>query len=239
MVVKLKANKNLAPLLTEKTKDALVDITELGLDESLSFLSDNEELLKEIPIIKWIIASKDLKQSIGNMLFIRKYAAFIGQVYEDEVDGIASIDVLKFSHEITDKIIENTIVYIERYHDELKAKLLGKLFIETFVHNHFTTHEYNSLMFSIENIHPVEGFPRLKDFYNYWSEMESTTNEAEKQNIWQRGADIDYQPLIMSGLLILPSGASTFGNFGGAYLNDKGVRFYEYVVKDIITSESR
>lgn len=233
MVVKLKTNNHLAPLLTEKTKDVLVDITEMGLDESLSFLIDNKALLKDIPIIKWIIASKDLKQSIGNMLFIRKYAAFIGQVYEDEVDA------LRFSHEITDKIIENTIVYIERYHDELKAKLLGKLFIETFVHNHFTTHEYNSLMFSIESIHPVEGLPRLKDFYNYWSEMESTTNEAEKQNIWQRGADIDYQPLIMSGLLILPSGASTFGNFGGAYLNDKGVRFYECVVKEIITSESR
>ncbi|WP_447833654.1 hypothetical protein [Aeromonas veronii] len=237
--MKVRDKRNLAPLLTEKTKDVLVDITEMGLDESLSFLIDNEALLKEIPIIKWIIASKDLKQSIGNMLFIRKYAAFIGQIYEDEVDVIASVDALRFSHEITDKIIENTIVYIERYHDELKAKLLGKLFIETFVHNHFTKYEYNSLMFSIESIHPVEGFPRLKDFYNYWSEMESTTNKEEKQKIWQRGAGIDYQPLIMSGLLILPSGASTFGNFGGAYLNDKGVRFYEYVVKEIISSESR
>lgn len=235
----MKNKHHLAPLLTEKTKDALVDITEMGLDETLSFLSDNEALLKEIPIIKWIIASKDLKQSIGNMLFIRKYAAFIGQVYEDEVNGIISADALRLSHEITDKIIENTIVYIERYHDELKAKLLGKLFIETFVHSHFTTHEYNSLMFSIESIHPVEGLPRLKDFYNYWSEMESTTNDAEKQKIWQRGADIDYQPLIMSGLLILPSGAATSGNFGGAYLNEKGVRFYEYVVKEIITSESK
>lgn len=235
----MRDKRNLAPLLTEKTKDVLVDITEVGLDESLSFLSNNEALLKEIPIIKLVIATRGLKQSIGNMLFIRKYAAFIGQVYKDEGDGRASVDALSFSHEITDKIIENTIIYIERYHDELKAKLLGKLFIETFMHSHFTIHEYNSLMFSIESINPVEGLPRLKDFYNYWSEMESTTNEAEKQKIWQQGADIDYQPLIMSGLLILPSGASTVGNFGGAYLNDKGVRFYEYVVKGIITSESR
>ena len=112
--------------------------------------------------------------------------------------------------------------------------MLGKLFVETFKNGRFTVNEYNSLMFSIELINPFEGFFRLREFYEYKQRMDNAGNDSEKRSIWTEGAKLDYQPLAYSGLLNLPYGGAYAGNLGGAYINERGIKFYEYVVVGLI-----
>ncbi|MDT9702956.1 hypothetical protein, partial [Streptomyces sp. P17] len=78
-----------------------------------------------------------------------------------------------------------------------------------------------------EQIHPFEGLDTLKEFYEYKLRMDGAVTDEEKREIWREGAKIDFQSLAMSGLIKLPSGGSRVGDLGGAYINEKGVKFYE------------
>ncbi|WP_294961803.1 hypothetical protein [Sulfurimonas sp.] len=218
------------PSNKEPVKDLLTDISEMSLDEILSTMSNQQELLENIPIIKWLFIGDKIRSNIMSAHFIKKYAYFIGQITKnlEDIDNdlLSEIDDEKTSQQIVDY----TIIYLDRYHNEFKAKLLGELFIQTFKKFHFSSKEYNSLMFSIEQIHPVDGIDKLEEFYDYAKRMEGEINEDKKRSIWQEGAKLEYQSLATTGLLILPVGDSGIGNYGGAKLSDIGKRFYELVV---------
>ncbi|WP_283627531.1 hypothetical protein [Shewanella baltica] len=222
--------------LTQAYKDFFSDIAELAIDSTLKKIVTEEELLRELPIIKWMVAGNKIKNSIQNAHFLKKYASFIGQISADHITT-EDVHLLKedaLSAYDFEKIIDNTLIYIDRYHDELKAKLLGQLFFETFVSYRFTVDEYNSLMFSIESIHPFEGLPRLKAFYELKLQMDEALNDKDKRKIWTQMARLGYQPLAMSGLLNLPIGGSYVGSLGGASINEIGIKFYRYVVQKVI-----
>ncbi|MCD6670938.1 hypothetical protein LT068_18165 [Vibrio cholerae] len=221
---------------SSEMKELWSDISEMSLDKVLEFVAKDQDLLRDIPIIKWICTSIGINNSIQSAAFIKKYSNFIGQINVgrfNETDFALLDDVVDIPA-VTDEIVKNTMIYLERYHNELKAKLLGKLFVETFKHNHFSVREYNYFLFSIEQIHPFEGLDKLKEFYDYKLRMDGASTDEEKRKIWGEGAKIDFQSLMMSGLLRLPSGGSNIGDLGGAYINEKGVKFYEFVVRDIV-----
>ncbi|GCF89239.1 hypothetical protein [Shewanella sp. M-Br] len=222
--------------LTQVNKDVLSDIAEISLDTTMKKFVTDQELLRDLPVIKWLVAANSVWNSVHNAHFLKKYASFIGQI---SVEHITKEDVLLLkedvlSAEVIEKITENTLIYIDRYHDEIKAKLLGQLFVETFVNYSFSGDEYNSLMFSIDSIHPFEGIPRLKEFYQYEIQVNAALNDDEKRKIWMQRAQLGYQPLVMSGLLHLPGGGSYAGSLGGASINELGFKFYEKVVRKVI-----
>lgn len=231
-----KNNSLVSTLVSNNTKEFWAAISEMSLDKVLETFAKDQELLKEIPIVKWICTSISVKNSIQNAAFMKKFSSFIGQVNLESFteNDTALLDEAVDVPSVTDEIIENTMVYIDRYHNEMKAKLLGKLFVETFKFNRFTIREYNSLLFSIEQIHPFEGLEILREFYDYKTRMDNASLEDEKRNVWAEGAEIDFQSLAMSGLLRLPSGGTYSGDLGGAFINEKGVKFFEFVVKDIV-----
>ena len=204
----------------------------MGLDELIGALYHNSEFLKKLPIVKWLFIGNDLRSTIQSAHFIKKYANFIGQISTDKT--IANDDKKLHSvlsdDQIRGDIVDNTILCLDRFHSAVKAKLLGELFIQTFAHKKFEPREYNSLMFTIELIHPFEGLETLKHFYEYRLEMESEEDDNQKRKIWERGARIPYQTIATTGLLDLPNGGASTGNLGGAYLNDLGKKFYECVV---------
>ena len=229
-----KRNSLISSSASNNLKDLWTDFSEMTLDKILEFVDKDQELLRELPIIKWISTSISIKNSIQSAAFIKKYSSFIGQVHLGNLSE-SDIELLNNAtndFSVTDEVVENTIIYIDRYHNELKAKLLGKLFVETFKFNRFSVREYNSLMFSIEQIHPFEGLEKLKEFYEYKTQMDNATSEEEKRNIWDEGAKLEFQSLAMSGLLRLPSGGAYSGDLGGAYINEIGIKFYEFVVRN-------
>ncbi|MGR5000969.1 hypothetical protein [Vibrio celticus] len=231
-----KKNSLVSRLVSNDTKEFWAEIAEMSLDNVLETVAKDQELLKEIPVIKWVCTSISVKNSIQSAAFMKKFSSFIGQVHLESFieNDIALLDEAVDVRSVTDEIIENTMVYIDRYHNEMKAKLLGKLFVETFKFNRFTIREYNSFLFSIEQIHPFEGLETLKEFYDYKKRMDTASSDEERRSVWAEGAEIDFQSLAMSGLLNLPSGGAYAGDLGGAFINDKGVKFYEFVVKNVV-----
>jgi len=128
------------------------------------------------------------------------------------------------------KIIEQIIISLDRYQTIQKAKMLSLLFIETFKNANFNIKEYNALIFSIENIHPSLGVECLKSFYDYKNKMNREDDKERKDKIWLENSSLDYSPLGTTCLLRLPSGGVYCGNYGGAFINELGYKFYELVV---------
>lgn len=227
----MKKEKFKKELITKSTemKNILIDISEQGLDSLLE-----NEILKELPIVKWLIAGKNIGSSIQNRLFLKKYISFIGYISNEDIDWNKNLEKKDIS-----RIIEFTILYLDRYQTEFKSKLLAELFIQTFEEKNFNIEEYNYLLHSIDMIHPFNDFELLKEFYNYRNEYELEQDDEEKKKIMNNYSTLDYSILSNSGLLKLPRGGSFFGNPGGAWLNDIGNKFYKNVVENCIKKEMK
>jgi hypothetical protein len=229
-------NNPIIKSLTEPSKTFFRDIAELGLDELLKKIASDMELLQKIPVIKWLFIANDVRNIFQRAFFIKKYANFIGPVNEsiqsDFFNEKKLNDLLLNKKDFT-KIVEQTILTIDRYQTEIKSKLLGILFVCTFKDHLFSIREYNTLLFSIEFMHPYNGLDCLNEFYKYRNDMETANNESTKNSIWSMGRDIDYSPLANTGFLNLPKGGAFAGDLGGAFLNNLGKKFYELVVNKI------
>jgi hypothetical protein len=60
--------------------------------------------------------------------------------------------------------------------------------------------------------------------------MTEEKNEKVKEEIWMRNSSLDYSSLVNTSLLTLPDGGVYAGNYGGAFINTLGNKFYELVV---------
>jgi len=145
-------------------------------------------------------------------------------------------DILS-NKKIFEKIIDETILALERYKTTTHAKILGILFVETFINNNFTKDEYNTLLFSIELMHPTLGINCLKNFYDCKIDLDNEKNEVKKDEIFVKRSNIDYSPLTNTSLLKLPVGGTYFDNPGGASINDLGYKFYRLVISKIINEK--
>jgi hypothetical protein len=223
----------LAKTMNGPAKEFFSDIAELSLDEMIGMITKNQKLLQDIPIIKWLFIANDIRTIIQSAFFLKKYANFIGPINEafgDELWQDRVINDLFTNKKDFSKQIDQTIISLDRYQNEMKAKLLGILFVETFNKKEFSLFEYNTLIFSIELMNPYSGIKCLKKYYDYYTEFTGSIEEETKRKIWAQGARLDYSPLASTGLLHLPSGAVVVGNLGGASINELGIKFYELVV---------
>jgi hypothetical protein len=219
--------------LSAPVKEILTDIADMGLIEIIEKITKEENFLKGIPVIKWFFLANDIRNIIQGAFFLQKYANFIGPVNEAMKDDIMNDEKLIkiFSDKkIFSKVIDQTIISLDRYQTIQKAKILGLLFVETFKNNHFSFKEYNTLIFSIDNIHPLIGIECLKSFYDYKNELKNEENSEKKDRIYEKYSFLDFSPLVNTCLLRLPHGGMFLDNPGGAFINDLGYRFYELVV---------
>ena len=215
----------LSPLI-----DPVSDLAEMGLDMILPAINESG-VVRELPLIKYFIAAGKFGSAVQNLHFIKKYGAFIGVISRNlssEERGNLIEEMAK-DPELADKITEKTIIALDRFHDELKAKLSAQLLIKTMKEKVFSITEYNKLLFSIEMIHPVDGLECLKSYYRYYVDFKVEEDKEKRDKIWMDGANLDFSSLATTGLVNLPSGATVAGGMGGASLNDLGVRFFEEV----------
>ena len=216
--------------------DFFTDVAEIGLDSMLESINANEDLLAQIPIFKWLVLGNKARSLIQTAFFVKKYSCFIGIISSEinksneELEKLTSLYVNDKKYK---KLIEYTIIALDRYQTELKAKILGMLFTKTFNEMIFTIEEYNTLLYSIENIHPYTGLECLKDFYEYKQRYVREVDTEQKNLIWAEGAKLDYSPLTNTGLLYLPTGGSFTGDLGGACINEFGEKFYTNIIMNI------
>ncbi|WP_210412594.1 hypothetical protein [Leptospira meyeri] len=216
--------------LITKSTSIMIDASDLALVEIIKRIAENQNVLKDIPVIKWAFTSYEIYNNFQIAHFIKKYANFLGPISEDFIDD-EEIN-LKLKECIDDekkieKLIEYTIISITNYQTDFKAKILGRLFVKTFKSQIFTPEEYNILLFSIENIHPITGFPLLEKYYSYYINYKSENNIESKNHLLIEIANLDYYPLSTSGLVNLPRGGAYAGDVGGAFISSLGIKFFE------------
>ncbi|WP_339718663.1 hypothetical protein [Marinomonas primoryensis] len=210
-------------------RSTLEYIAEKSLDSIIPIM-DNSEILKDIPIIGSAIAVVKGFSAINNAHTLRKFANFIGVVNELNETEAEQLQAHLSNEKNQNKIIEETILYLDRYHNELKARLLGQLFKETFLSKTFTIDEYNSLLFSIDQIHPYTGVQILEEYYSTAKDFDNAIDDISKNEAKRKIANIDYQPLSATGLIQFPRGIIGIGQSNGASISQLGQRFYENVV---------
>ena len=154
-----------------------------------------------------------IKNEIGN-----------GEIYSDLVTTAIK------NEKIRNRIIEQTILSIEQYRNDNLGKLLGDLFVRTMKYNDFSIREYNTLLFSLDMMHPFIGLETLRNFYEYKVKMDNETNLEKQTRIWNEHASMDYSGLSNTLLLVLPHGGSYTGDAGGAFINELGYRFYKKII---------
>lgn len=219
--------------LAKPIRSILSDLGSLGLQELIEVIAADNKILQKIPFADWAITVGSAYSAVQTAFFIKKYARFIapiGNALDDQWDP-GEVEKLLGSEKEHRKLIEQTIIALDRYQTELKATLLGELYVQTFRYRHFSVDEHNYLSFSIELIHPYSGLPSLRDFYEYRVAMDEASTQDERTKIWEHSSKADFSPLVHTGLLTLPVGASVVGDLGGAHLNELGRRFYHYVVR--------
>jgi hypothetical protein len=224
---------NTSQKLNEQATDLSIDVLNTGLQDVLkNFGCDDVSFLSDIPIVKWISTTYKMVNTISMRFFMEKYQTFLCVI--DKNVSLNDVQVKKaelFTNTNTlNKFIEANIIELDRYQTHQKAEWLGRLFVHTFKFFHFDIDEYNTLLYSIDIIHPTEGEKCLKSFYEYDFERESKQSENEKRKVWQKYVHLDYSPLTNSCLLNLPKGGAYCGDLGGAYINDLGKRFYKYII---------
>ncbi len=232
----MESNKNeLIHSLKNSISDFLIDAAEISLDEIIESIIQDNTIIEKIPIIKWAYLLNNIKSNIQLAFFIRKYSRFIGPIFKEKNKDFLkeeSLNKIINNNKTLNRIIEQTIIAVDRYQIEDKAEYLGRLFVKTFKDRIFTFEEYNLLLFSIELMHPYIGIECLKKFYVYKFNFESETEEEKKRKIWLDGSRLDFSPLSTTCLLDLPKGGAFTGDLGGARLNDLGKKFYENIVKE-------
>ncbi|TGL17715.1 hypothetical protein EHQ46_16130 [Leptospira yanagawae] len=221
---------NLKNELIVKSTEFLTEAMDLTLVEIIKRYSGEGEVLKNIPIIKWGYLTLDLYNNFQLARFLKKYAHFLGPIDKEFIDNKEIqeklTNILKDEKERS-KLIENTIIAITSYQTEFKTKILGILFVKTFKYQIFSIEEYNILLFSLENIHPVIGFSLLEKYYLLYKQYIKSTTSESKTTVHIEIANLDYFPLSTSGLLNLPKGGAYSGDVGGAFISPLGIKFYE------------
>ena len=229
-------NKVITKSLFTFSSDIAKDFAEIGIDEVISLLSEDSDLLEKLPFVKWAVVLNTFRSSIQTASFIKKYIAFIGPIQEacpSEVDRQKLFEGLRKDNKLVEKIAEQTLIALDRYQKEIKATLLGQLFRKTFMEEIFSHPEYNKIMYSIELIHPFDGLKCLEGFYKLNSEYLSALNKEDKNEVWMRMSGLDFSSLSSTGFLRLPTGRVSAGNLGGAWINELGKKFYEEIYKPI------
>lgn len=107
--------------------DLLIDLSEVGLDN----IVDNE-LVKEVPVIKTVVSVYKLGHTLRERSYVRKLAGFLNEISKGTVDNDKKEEYLRritknkaiFQHEL-----EYVLILLDRFISEDKSKLLGRLYV--------------------------------------------------------------------------------------------------------------
>lgn len=119
-------SSNLVKSLISKSSDASIDFTELALDNVLE-----NETVKEIPVIKSIIAVANIGLAIKERHFAKKTLGLLKQFWNANLDQKkldSFVARIHSDNKYKNKVIDQIIIILDRYIEEEKASIMGKLF---------------------------------------------------------------------------------------------------------------
>ncbi|MBE6354502.1 hypothetical protein [Treponema sp.] len=229
------ATNELIEAVNSNLLETAIDLSQIDLKAALLALTDENLLLTEIPILKWMISGVKIASNISTILSIRKFSAFIKPIkdsgifeskgYKEKLEEICG------SKKKLNFVIEQTLFSLDKYDAEIKAKWLAKMFVATFKEKKFSVDEYNAIQFSINSLNPITSISALEIYYQ--CRNNSRKKENYDKDLELKRANADFSPLVLSGFLHLPKGGTFCDNPAGAFINDLGIRFYENIILDM------
>lgn len=194
--------------LTNKSIDLGVEYSEIALDEFLK-----EGLLKEIPIVKSVVAFYNIGNSVLARYNSKKILTFFKEFHNRDIN---SERLLKFKSKFNSdskyrtQVVETIILFNERFNHIEKSKILAKLLL-SHIDGHLSWEELIALAIVLENIHP-NGIIFLK---------------SKMTNLVVNRHDPEGEPLMVACGI----GYSGFGVQSPFKINKLGLLFYEFGIK--------
>lgn len=142
---------NLEKEIFNKTFDLSSDYTEVAIDVII-----NDDILKEIPIVKSLISFYNISSSLIARHNVKKVIIFLQEFHSKKVD---SDKLERFKTKLEkdsnkkNEILETVLVLIEKFIDFEKSKILANLFL-AHIENKLTWKDFKKLSFILNNLNP-------------------------------------------------------------------------------------
>lgn len=199
--------------LLEPTIDTAIDYAEIGLDQ----LIDNE-LLSEIPIIKTVVGITKTGLMIKERHFIKKLLTFLSEFHSNDIDQkkLKEFQIkIKTDFKYQEKVIDQIIILNDRFLEEIKSKILAKLFI-SHIENKIDWNHFKSLTFCLDSLNP-----EAIGYLNELEKIDFKTKEGNKRD------DDREAVLFSSGIAYLTSSWSSSLN-----ISQIGKDLFNYGIKN-------
>jgi hypothetical protein len=155
------------------TFDLIIDYSELSLD---SFI-DNE-IIKEIPVVKSIVGITKGVWKIREMYFAKKLLTFLQQFHANKISEEKRKEFLKrFEDDANyrEAVIEQILILNERFLDVEQSKILGNLFL-AHVNGKLDWKRFLSTAFCLERLN-LSATDFLKELVDFKTALPSHLNE--------------------------------------------------------------
>ncbi len=218
------ANKNISDKLLNElfnpTLDLSIDYSEIYIDDIIE-----NEIIKEIPIVKSIIGVIKSGISINQFWFTKKLLTFIqefnsGNITSEKIQAFKL--KLKSEDKFSKKIAEKLMIFIDRNIEINQTKITANLF-KSFVNQSISFEELNNILITLDKLNPKA--------FNAFFELEKidfTITEKNKNEIENRNKEME--------ALITNSGFAieTSSWFHGFKLTEDGSKLFEYGIKPLL-----
>jgi hypothetical protein len=205
-------SKDLGKEIVNKGFDTSIDYAEMFLDSITE-----SEALKGIPLVKTVVASVNIFNSIRDKVNLKKLLVFLKEFHSKE---ISDENFQKFEEKFRNNpkfkemIIEHILVFIDRINGTEKSKILGRLF-GNHIQGKIDWNRFIALSICLENIHP-----------NSFAFLE----KLSKQDWIVREAAYTSRDHEKEGLLSAAGISFTHGNF--FTVNQLGRDLFEFGIKE-------
>jgi len=202
--------KTLAIEIAKPTVDLSQDYAELSIDA----LIDNP-VLKEVPLVKTVVALGKTAIALREWHFVKKLLAFLKELHSGDR---ASQKANEFKQRLSsdeafrNKVTEHILVIVDRYITVDKAKILGHLF-KAHVNGEFPWDDFVCLSIILEALQP-QAFKTLEDLAAHEPRFTSHSNAPpEEALLFAAGIGTRYG----TGFRVTPLGVQLY---------DHGIRPY-------------
>ncbi|MDU4800956.1 MAG: hypothetical protein E6X81_08140 [Clostridium butyricum] len=203
--------------LVDTIKDTVIDYMEIGLD-----LITNNETLKEIPIVKTLVAFFNVGINIKDRYFANKLLKFIFELKNQQIDEDKLLEFKSRMEEesFKSKITERLMIILDRL-DEINMTIyISKLF-KGFIEKKITWVDFCNFSKYI-NLMVTEDFELLKFLGTKGAAGEDISNSEKKKLEGNANKLMNFNFLKMR--LIVPTTAGTSSVTSIHSLTDEGIK---------------
>lgn len=179
----MNSNKKISKISKEiinPSLDLSIDYTEIGIDELL-----NNNILKEIPIVKTLVAIAKTGIAIRERFFIKKFLVFLSEFKTNKIDEISLKkfrEKFKKNEKFRNKTTEQILIIIEELDSIKKSKILAHLF-NAYLKKYINWQRFISLSNCLKNLQEITfDYLRIlsKKEFNFTINTGRKTSEIDK-----------------------------------------------------------